>query len=94
MTADSTVAVDRAEVRRKALVYLRDEKVRIISAGTPEGQLRPYEVTAYVQGHQDRHTVRFEAGAWSCSCLRAGCPHRAAVQMVTGWPSAASKGGA
>ena len=85
---------DPARVRRKALEYLREERVRITSALTRPGELRPYDVTAYVNGHQDRYTVRFEAGAWSCSCLRAGCPHRAAVAMCTGWPSAASKGGA
>lgn len=83
-----------AAFRAKALGYLRGERVRVISATTPEGHLRPYEVLAYVRGHQDRHAVRFDAGAWSCSCGSNGCAHVAAVQLVTGWPSAASKGGA
>lgn len=83
-----------ADVRAKALAYLRDERVRVVSAGTPEGHLRPYRVTAYVNGHTGRHRVEFEAGAWSCTCGRLACPHAAAVQLVTGWTGPASKGGA
>ena len=78
--------------RARALNYLRGERVRIVSATTPPHALRPHEVTALVDGHSGRYTVRFDAGAWSCSCAAADCPHVAAVQLVTGWPSAASKG--
>lgn len=80
-------------LRAKALGYLRDERVRVVGAATPEGHLRPYQVTAFVQGHTGRRVVQFDAGAWSCSCAAETCPHVAAVQLVTGWPSAASKGG-
>ncbi len=83
-----------ADVRTKALAYLRDERVRVVSAGTPEGHLRPYQVTAYVNGYTGRHTVTFEAGAWSCTCGAVGCAHAAAVQLITGWQGPASKGGA
>lgn len=83
-----------ASTRQKALRYLRNERVRIVSAATPADELRPFEVTARVQGHADRHTVHFDGADWSCSCPRVDCAHIAAVQLVTGWPSAASKGGA
>ena len=93
--ADRPAALpDPARVRKTALRYLRDGRVVITSAGTPAGEQRPYEVTAYVQGHDRVHTVRLEHGAWSCSCLIAGCGHRAATALDCGWPSAASKGGA
>jgi hypothetical protein len=81
------------DVRAKALNYLRGERVRIISAATPEGHLRPSEVTAYVSGFRGRHTVRFDGGMWSCTCRDdGGCAHVAGVQLVTGWPGAASRG--
>jgi hypothetical protein len=97
MTASATdrpvTVPDPAHVRRKALEYLREERVRVISAATPEGHLRPYDVTAYVNGRNARYLVRFEAGAWSCSCLKAECAHRASVRLITGWGGPASKGG-
>ncbi|MUN41492.1 hypothetical protein [Actinomadura litoris] len=77
-------------IRAKALRYLRNERVRVVSAATPAGELRPHEVTAYVQGHAERHTVRFAAGVWSCTCLNGGCGYVASVQLVTGWQGAAS----
>jgi uncharacterized Zn finger protein len=84
-----------ASIRRKALNYLRGERVRIISAVTPVHALRPHGVAAYVDGHNGRYTVRFEAGAWSCTCPDGvACAHVAAVQLVTGWQGPASKGGA
>lgn len=81
-------------VRRKALGYLRDERVRVTSAVTPPHALRPYTVSALVDGHNGRYRVTFDAGAWSCTCERLACAHAAAVQLVTGWTGPASKGGA
>lgn len=80
-----------SSIRSRALRYLRNERVRIVAAATPVGELRPFDVTALVQGHQERRTVRFDGSEWSCSCTRVECAHIAAVQLVTGWPSAASK---
>lgn len=56
----------------------------------------PGRVKATVQGHRALYTVRLCDGAWSCSCKAVTddgqeCAHLPAVQMVTGYPSAAAK---
>lgn len=80
-----------ADIRAKALAYLRDGKVRV-SYATSAGMSRtPYNVLAYVDGHNDRYLVRFTEDAWTCSCQRVDCAHAAAVQLVTGHRSAAAK---
>ncbi|MFI6883421.1 hypothetical protein [Streptosporangium canum] len=79
------------DVRSKALGYLRDGRVTLLTVNTAKHSLRPYAVGAMVQGFQGRYWVRLNAQGWLCSCALAECAHAAAVQLVTGWPSAASK---
>ncbi|WP_157253118.1 hypothetical protein [Nonomuraea typhae] len=80
-----------ADVRTKALSYLRDEKVRILGANWSKPDLRPYRVSALVKGFHGLYWVRLNADGWLCSCGTRDCAHLAAVQMVTGYPSQASK---
>lgn len=80
------------DVRTKALSYLRDERVRVLFAETVKPNLRPHTVGALVQGFKARYWIELEKGRWLCSCGSSDpCAHLAAVQIVTGWPSAASK---
>ncbi|MFG1963173.1 hypothetical protein [Nonomuraea sp. NPDC049028] len=80
------------DVRTKALSYLRDEKVRVLFAETVKPNLRPHTVGALVQGFNARYWIELEKGRWLCSCgSSTPCAHLAAVQIITGWPSAASK---
>lgn len=80
-----------ADIRAKALSYLRDGKVTI-SAATFAGTNRaPYDVLAYVDGHTGTRIIRYGSGEWGCSCRKQGCAHVAAVQLVTGHTSAAGK---
>lgn len=83
-------------IRNRALGYLRDGKVTVLRSATAEGSRRPHAVQATVRGHRDTYWIELLPGrGWmsSCSCT-ANCPHIPAVQMVTGWPSAAAKAGA
>ena len=77
-----------ADTRSRALAYLRDKKVRISHATSAGVSRTPYDVLAYVDGHQSTYLVRFTANAWSCSCQCAECAHAAAVQLVTGHAAA------
>lgn len=79
------------DVRSKALSYLREENVRILYADTPPGATRPDEVRALVRGYRDTYRVVLTAGVWSCPCGADDCAHAAAVAIVTGYRSAASK---
>lgn len=78
-----------SDVRTKSLGYLRDGDVTIRAAA-------PGYVKASVRGHNGTYVVRLGDHRWVCSCksvLDDGreCAHVAAVQLVTGYPSAASK---
>lgn len=79
------------DIRTKALGYLRDERVRILGANWSKPELRPYRVSALVKGFHGLYWVRLNDQGWLCSCGTTGCAHLAAVQMVTGYPSNASK---
>jgi hypothetical protein len=81
------------DIRTKALGYLRDGKVTVLGAMYARKHLRPYAVSAIVQGFQGRYWVRLDQPErWLCSCGQtAPCAHLAAVQLVTGYPSAAAK---
>lgn len=74
-----------ADVRDKALAYLRDGKVRVVHSVSRIGGLRPYEVDAFVEGHKSTYKVSLDDGVWSCTCHGPGegCAHIAAVQLVT-----------
>jgi hypothetical protein len=49
-------------------------------------------VGALVQGFNARYWIELQNERWLCSCGSSEpCAHLAAVQIVTGWPSAASK---
>jgi hypothetical protein len=89
-----------ADLRSKALAYLRDQKVHVLYARTPADQRQPVEVVAVVVGHTGTRRVELRGGTWTCNCtippetpalLRGTCAHRAAVQLVTNHPSAAAK---
>lgn len=85
-----------AEIRSSALSYLREEKVRVLDAVTPEGALRPVMVRALVQGHNRRYEVTFldQGGTevWTCTCGKPMvCRHAAAVALVIGRHSPATK---
>jgi hypothetical protein len=83
------------DLRAKALGYLRDEKVRVLYAATIKPNLRPHTVGALVQGFNGRYWVEFDSDRWLCSCGSSeACAHVAAVQIITGWPSPASKAAA
>lgn len=74
------------EIREKALHYLRDGKVRVVhSICRMSGPLVPYEVDAYVEGHNSTYKVSLDDGVWACTCHGPGegCAHIAAVQLVT-----------
>lgn len=85
-------------IRTKTLARLREGRVTVLTAATPPGADRPGYVEAHVTSSQPGarlcHRVVLEDGAWRCSCRAAGCAHAAAVQLVTGWPSPAARGGA
>lgn len=86
------------EIRSKALSYLRDQRVMVMSAsGSSFEDRRPREVTAAVRGHRDSYLVAGRTGVWRCACNDQlvsrpvdQCRHAAAVALVVGWPSAAA----
>lgn len=73
-----------SDVRTRALGYLRTGATRVVHARSPKDGTPPHEVVATVQGHQRKHVVDYIDGAWTCTCQITGCPHIAAVQIVTG----------
>lgn len=83
------------DVRSKALGYLRDGRVAVLNARTERPERKAGSVGAIVRGHRGEHWVRGHGGDWWCTCNgedpAADCAHIAAVQLVTGWPSAAAK---
>jgi hypothetical protein len=83
------------DLRAKALGYLRDGRVTVICALWERPKLHPHTVSAVVQGTQNRYWVRRNPDqGWLCSCgVVEPCAHLAAVQLVTGYPSAAQKAG-
>jgi len=92
----TAVATEPRTVRNRALGYLREGKVTVLRSATRESGRRPHAVQATVRGHRDTYWVELMPGqGWMSSCGCEGdCPHRAAVQLVTGHPSAAAKAGA
>ncbi len=81
-----------ADIRAKALGYLRSGAVQVLTASTVLHSNRPFLVHAHVRGHNSDYVVRLDGASapWTCTCRQDGCAHRAAVQLVTGWPSAAA----
>lgn len=84
-------------IRQRTLKRFGAGDIRVVDVRTRPGERRATFVDAKVNGHRGLHTVTYgESAGWSCSCGCAGdalapCPHVAAVQMVTGHPSAAEK---
>jgi hypothetical protein len=79
--------------RAKALAYLREERVRIVWAATPDPESLATNVQAWVlpaprclHGASVRVRVRYEGGRWSCDGHPGAheCAHQLAVRMVTG----------
>jgi hypothetical protein len=83
-------------IRDAALGYLRDGKVVVhVAADRKPAQRRAPSIRADVFG-RTRYVVGHELDrGWWCSCTRPErpCRHMAAVQLVTGYPSAAAKPG-
>lgn len=83
------------DLRTKALGYLRDGKVAILTAATDKPNRSAGAVGAIVKGFHGEHWVRLVDGVWFCSCNndapRPDCAHVAAVQLVTGHESAAAR---
>ena len=78
------------DLRSKALGYLRSGAVSVFDVRLTSTEKL---VSAFVQGHAQKHVVdgviprNGDPERWSCSCgkhLELTCPHRAAVQLVTG----------
>lgn len=80
------------DVRSQACAYLRNGKVTVLAATWDGDARRADEVHAEVVGQSATYLVGLSLKGWSCSCDRpADCPHIAAVQIVTGWPSLARR---
>jgi hypothetical protein len=81
-------------IREQVLGYLREGKVIVHFAARQPAVRRPYSIRADVMG-QTRWVVGYEDGQWWCSGPDhpQPCRHIAAVQMVTGHPSAAARPG-
>ena len=82
-----------ADLRSRALAYLRSGAVTIGAARRPAPAERPEFVSARVVGHHAAYLVRLQRGAWTCSCQSVfsdgqTCAHVAAVQLVTGHATA------
>ena len=87
-----------ADLRAKALGYLRAGAVTVGAARRPKDSDHPDFVSAKVEGHNGRYYVHLLDGRWTCSCKAVvddgqDCAHLAAVQLVTGHESAAAKVG-
>lgn len=76
-----------ADVRSKALGYLRAGRVRVESRSGVSGE----QVRASVLSSREESTAwyvvdRWPNGDWTCTCKAGGdgtCPHAAAVALVT-----------
>jgi len=81
-----------ADVRTQACAYLRNGKVTVLSATWDGDGRRADAAYAQVAGRSATYLVELSLKGWSCTCERpADCPHIAAVQLVTGWPSLARR---
>lgn len=87
-----TKRVVAADVRSKALGYLRSGAVQVLTASTVTHSNRPFLVEARVRGYHSDYVVRLDGASapWTCTCREDECAHRAAVQLVTGHESAAA----
>lgn len=84
------------DVRASACSYLRNGAVTVFTATGKGDDGAPLAVRAHVQGQSRQYFVRRNYdGQWLCSCEMEGdgCPHIAAVQLVTGHPGLARKPG-
>jgi hypothetical protein len=84
------------DVRSQACSYLRAGKVTVFVATPGSDDATPLAVRAHVQGQSRRYFVRRNCDSrWLCSCEAEGdgCPHIAAVQLVTGHDGLARKPG-
>lgn len=76
------------DVRAQACAYARNGQIRVVKAGRGDP---PAMVRARVAGQRCTYFVRLNDGVWVCSCSEDGCPHVAAVALVTGHDSLARK---
>ncbi len=81
-------------VRTKALAAIRERRVTVVHAVCRKTAHDVDEVIARVVSSQDNgpvYVVDLLDATWTCTCPDAGdCVHVAAVQLVTGHPSAAA----
>ncbi|MEV0968480.1 hypothetical protein [Microtetraspora glauca] len=82
-----------ADVRAKALAYIREGRVLVTTVATPPDARYPCLVVATVQGHMQRYqVVRHPESGWSCDCWRTEpCAHLAAVAISCGAPGYAAR---
>ncbi|MEU8381722.1 hypothetical protein [Streptosporangium sp. NPDC048865] len=74
-----------ADLRAKALGYLRSGAVTVIYANTfRDGPRRPYRLLADVVGYRSTYQVEFMADVWNCTCREDECAHIAAVALIAG----------
>ncbi len=67
----------RETLAEKAARLLADGRVHVVYAAR-------HQVRALVEGSTGRYQVRYETGAWSCSCDNPRrCSHWTAVDLVT-----------
>jgi hypothetical protein len=98
-------APDLREVRKRALAYIREQRVDVYLA-RPYGpdDRRPHVIRAVVRGYLHTYHVVGEhwpegdrTHTWWCDCqpgmqqtVAVQCRHAASVALVTGWPCAAA----
>jgi len=74
------------DTRARALAYIRSGSVHLLVV-VPGANGMAESVRARVDGHLSSYLVELTLGAWSCTCREIACPHIAACQLVTGWPT-------
>jgi SWIM zinc finger len=87
------------DLRAKALAALRDGRVTVVHARSHSDRLVPHELIVRVASSRPDGATYvvdlLDDGTWTCTCRDgiAGepCAHVAAVQLITGHPSAAAK---
>lgn len=82
-----------ADLRSRALGYVREGRVVVTTAATLPDARRPALVVATVRGHQAAYTVTLNPqSGWACTCWRTdACAHLAAVAISTGAPGYAAR---
>jgi hypothetical protein len=84
-------------LRSKALGVLRAGRVTLLFVRSDNDTQQVVEALAKVKSSRpgDRfYATEYIDGVWACTCGRDGCPHVAALQLVTGHAPAELRGAA